>query len=122
MTAIPGVGIDLLDIGRLERALERSPGLVGRLFDPEEQAACAHARRPARHLAARFCAKEAAIKALGLRGAKMTEIVVSGGFGEHPSITLKGKAAELANQAGVTLQVSLTHERESAAAVVIASR
>ena len=60
------VGIDLLEIDRLERALARRPRLAARLFTDTELA-YAHSRpRPAMHLAARFCAKEAVVKALAL--------------------------------------------------------
>jgi holo-[acyl-carrier protein] synthase len=63
-----GVGIDLLEIERLERALQRRPRLAERLFtDAELEYALARAR-PGQHLAARFCAKEAVAKALGLTG------------------------------------------------------
>jgi holo-[acyl-carrier protein] synthase len=60
-----GVGIDLLEIGRLERALERRPRLAERLFTDGELAYARSRHRPGRHLAARFAAKEAALKALG---------------------------------------------------------
>ena len=56
-----GVGIDLLEIDRLERALARRPRLAARLFTDGERAAVADVPRPARHLAARFCAKEAVV-------------------------------------------------------------
>ena len=68
LTGVPGVpalGIDLIEIDRVERALERRPRLADRLFRPGELDACRDRARPARHLAARFAAKEAAIKALG---------------------------------------------------------
>ena len=62
-----GVGIDLLEIERLERALERRPRLAERLFtDAERGLRGRRGRGPAMHLAARFCAKEAVAKALGL--------------------------------------------------------
>src|SRR5207302_8210029 len=60
------VGIDLLEIERLERALERRPRLADRLFTDEERAYAGARARPGQHLAARFCAKEAVAKALGL--------------------------------------------------------
>ena len=60
-----GIGIDLLEIGRLERALERRPQLAERLFTDGELAYARSRHRPGRHLAARFAAKEAAVKALG---------------------------------------------------------
>ena len=61
-----GIGIDLLEIDRLERALARRPRLAERLFTDAELDYAAARARPAQHLAARFCAKEAVAKALGL--------------------------------------------------------
>jgi holo-[acyl-carrier protein] synthase len=61
------IGIDLIEIGRLERALERRPRLAERLFSPAELEFASARARPGRHLAARFAAKEATVKALGLR-------------------------------------------------------
>ena len=121
MTSDPGVpalGIDLIEIDRVERALQRRPRLAARLFRPGELRACEDRARPARHLAARFAAKEAAIKALG------------GGFGPldvevvgdpAPQLQLHGRAAAIAADRGVRLSVSLTHSRDNAAAVVFAS-
>ena len=63
-----GVGIDLLEIDRLERALERHPRLAERVFTQAERDYARERARPARHLAARFAAKEAVVKALGLSG------------------------------------------------------
>ncbi len=111
-----GVGIDLLEIGRLERALQRHPRLAERVFtDAERQYAQARAR-PARHLAARFAAKEAVVKALALRGGfGLGDIEVLAG--EPPAVRLSGHAAEVA--AGRRIDVSLTHSRDFAAAVAI---
>ena len=61
-----GIGIDLLEIERLERAIARRPGLAERLFTDGERAYAPRRARPAMHLAARFCAKEAVAKALAL--------------------------------------------------------
>lgn len=115
---IPGLGIDLIEIDRVERALERRPRLAERLFHPGELDACAARARPARHLAARFAAKEAAIKALG-GGCGPRDVEVVGG--PAPALRLHGRAASLAAERGVSLAVSLTHSRDSAAAVVLAS-
>ena len=72
------VGIDLLEIDRLERALERTPRLAERLFtDAEREYAAAHGR-PGQHLAARFCAKEAVAKALDLRSWNFRDVEVLG--------------------------------------------
>ena len=69
------VGIDLIEIDRVERALERRPRLAERLFTPAELAYAQGRARPGRHLAARFAAKEAVIKALG-QGVPPNEIEV----------------------------------------------
>ena len=116
----PGLGIDLIEIERVERALERRPRLAERLFTERELAYARSRRRPGSHLAARFAAKEAAIKALGGRGVAPRDVEVVGS--EPPRLRLHGRAAELADAAGVELAVSLTHSRELAAAQVVARR
>jgi holo-[acyl-carrier protein] synthase len=111
-----GVGIDLLEIDRLERALERHPRLAERVFTPGERAYAADRARPGRHLAARFAAKEAVVKALGLAGGfGLREIEVLAG--EPPAVRLSGRAAEAA--AGERVEISLTHSRDYAAAVAV---
>jgi holo-[acyl-carrier protein] synthase len=116
------IGIDLLEIERLERALERRPGLAERLFRQGELAFAASRARPATHLAARFAAKEAAVKALGGPAVPLRDIEVEGGGNEAPRLRLHDRAAAVAAEQGVALAVSLTHSRETAAAVVIATR
>ncbi len=115
-----GIGIDLLDIGRLERALERRPRLAERLFTDGELAYARSRHRPGRHLAARFAAKEAALKALGSGALALREIEVTGGDDEAPRLRLHGRAAAFAGERGVELQVSLTHSQKLAAAAVLA--
>jgi holo-[acyl-carrier protein] synthase len=114
-----GIGIDLLEVERLEAALARRPRLAQRLFTEAELAGARSRGRPGRHLAARFAAKEAAIKALGV-GVPVREVEVEGGGREAPRLRLHGRAAALAEERGVELQVSLTHSGEVAAAVVLA--
>jgi holo-[acyl-carrier protein] synthase len=117
-----GIGIDLLEIRRLEQALGRRPPLAKRLFTDGELAYAGSRRRPGRHLAARFAAKEAAVKALGGAGALAPrEIEVVAGSGpQTPRLRLHGRAAAVAADQGVALRVSLTHSRELAAAIVVA--
>jgi holo-[acyl-carrier protein] synthase len=112
------VGIDLLEIDRLERALERRPRLAERLFTDAERAYAASQARPGQHLAARFCAKEAVAKALGLRAWNFRDVEVLGGDGP-PELRLYGAAAARAAALGVEVNVSLTHTRGDAAAVAI---
>jgi holo-[acyl-carrier protein] synthase len=112
-----GVGIDLLEIERMERALERHPRLADRVFTAAEREYAAAKARPGRHLAARFAAKEAVAKALGLRsvlGLGEIEVVA----GEPPTVRLSGRAAEAAP--GRRVEISLTHSGDNAAAVAIA--
>jgi holo-[acyl-carrier protein] synthase len=111
-----GVGIDLIEIARVERALERRPRLAERLFTSDELAYARDRARPGRHLAARFAAKEAVIKALG-RGLAPREIEVEAG--EPPHVRLHGRAAEVAGDTEIA--ISLTHSRETAGAVAIAT-
>jgi holo-[acyl-carrier protein] synthase len=111
-----GVGIDLLEIDRLERALERHPRLAERVFTEGEREYAAARARPGRHLAARFAAKEAVVKALGLQGGfGLREIEVLAGA--PPSVRLSGRAADAAN--GGSVSISLTHSQGFAAAVAI---
>lgn len=112
------IGLDLLDVGRLERALERRPALADRLFTAGERAYAAGQARPARHLAARFCAKEAVTKALRLGALRPLEVEVVG-EGGPPSVRLHGAAAARAAELGVAVEVSLTHDRELAGAVAV---
>jgi holo-[acyl-carrier protein] synthase len=119
---VNGIGIDLLEIGRLERALERRPRLAERLFRPGELEYARSRRRPARHLAARFAAKEAALKALGVGGLGLRDVEVAGGDREPPRLLLHGRVAAAAAAADLELSVSLTHSHELAAAVVRAER
>jgi holo-[acyl-carrier protein] synthase len=112
------VGIDLLDIDRLERALERRPRLAQRLFTEAERAYAAERARPVQHLAARFCAKEAVAKALALEAWSFQDVEVCGGGA--PEVRLSGAAAARAETLGVSVSVSLTHTQREAAAVAIA--
>jgi holo-[acyl-carrier protein] synthase len=116
----PSVGIDLLEIERLERALDRRPGLAQRLFTDAERAYAASRARPGQHLAARFCAKEAVAKALGMAAwdFRDVEVVSQGG---PPEVALHGAVARRAADLGVEIQVSLTHTSSQAAAVAIAA-
>jgi holo-[acyl-carrier protein] synthase len=113
---VPGVGIDLIEIDRIERALRRHPRLAERVFSVAELEYAGARARPGRHLAARFAAKEAVVKALGLKGGfGLREIEVVAG--EPPRVRLAGRAAAAA--AGREVEISLTHSRENAAAVAV---
>ena len=113
-----GVGIDLLDVERLERALERRPRLAERVFTDGERAYAAARARPAIHLAARFCAKEAVAKALGLTAWSWRDVEVIA-TGAAPKVRLSGSAGVRAAELGVTASISLTHTDTTAGAVAV---
>jgi holo-[acyl-carrier protein] synthase len=115
---VTGVGLDLLEVDRLERALERRPRLAERLFTGDERAYAETKARPAMHLAARFCAKEAVAKALGLTAWSYRDVEVVASDGP-PGIRLSGAAAERAAELGTEPVVSLTHTRGIAGAVAL---
>jgi holo-[acyl-carrier protein] synthase len=117
---VSGVGIDLLDIERLERALERRPRLAERLFTDAEREYARSRPRPVMHLAARFCAKEAVAKALGLTAWSFRDVEVVASEGA-PAVRLSGSAARRAEELGVSASVSLTHTDRTAGAVALVS-
>ena len=114
------IGIDLLEIERLERALDRRPRLADRLFTEAERDYAASRARPGQHLAARFCAKEAVAKALGLEVWSFRDVEVTSAGGP-PQVALHGAVAQRASELGVSVQISLTHTRTEAGAVAIAA-
>ncbi|HEX2161641.1 MAG TPA: holo-ACP synthase, partial [Thermoleophilaceae bacterium] len=93
------IGIDLLEIARLERAVQRRPRLADRLFTPAERQYAAGKARPAQHLAARFCAKEAVAKALALNAWAFSDIEVVA-TDAAPRVRLGGSAAARASELG----------------------
>jgi holo-[acyl-carrier protein] synthase len=113
-----GVGLDLLEIERVERVLARRPGLANRLFTEGELAYARSRARPAQHLAARFCAKEAVTKALGLAVMVPHEVEILAG-GAAVDLRLHGAARARASELGVEVVVSLTHSRGIAGAVAV---
>ncbi len=113
-----GIGIDLLEVDRLESALTRRPRLAERLFSEHERDYARARPRPARHLAARFCAKEAVAKALGLTGWTFRDVEVLA-TGAAPEVRLSGTVAARAAELGGELAISLTHTDDVAGAVAI---
>lgn len=118
-----GLGIDAVEIDRFRRALARRPALAHRLFTDGERAYGARFADPAPRLAARFAAKEAAMKALGvgLGAFAFRDVEVTRSASGAPSLQVSGAAASLAQHRGVTsFQVSITHTDRTAEAVVAA--
>src|SRR5580693_7862459 len=118
-----GLGIDAVDIARFRAVLARRPGMAERLFTAGERAYAAGQVDPTPSLAARFAAKEAVMKALGVGiGAfRFTDVEVVRSGGGRPSLRVRGAAADLASDQGVgKWLVSLTHTSLLAEAVVAA--
>lgn len=116
---IAGVGVDVVEIDRFAEALRRRPRLAERCFTEAEAAYCAAKPFPPQHFAARFAAKEAVGKALGIGMTRWREVEVVRGRGA-PTIALHGRYAERARQMGVDrVHVSLTHGRDSAMAFAV---
>lgn len=125
---IVGIGIDLVDIARMRRLLERKGerAMVRMFTEGEREYARLHPE-PVRQFAARAAAKEAAYKALSgndlARSIGWRELEVESRRGHSPELVLHGRALERVRELGVTrVLLSLTHTELSAAAVVIAER
>jgi holo-[acyl-carrier protein] synthase len=116
--AIAGIGIDLIEIDRVERAIARRPRLRSRLFTAQELGYADERARPGEHLAARFCAKEAVAKSLGLEGWSFSDVEVIPG--SPPAVRLEGRAARRADELNLNVVLSLSHTRETAAAIALA--
>jgi holo-[acyl-carrier protein] synthase len=116
-----GVGVDAVEPARLQQRLERNPSLEAELFTVGERAYCASQARPIEHLAVRFCAKEAVVKALALDGFDPLEVEVLDPA-PAPVIQLHGDVAARAAALGVHVVISLTHLESIAIAVAIAER
>lgn len=120
---VVGIGIDLVEIHRMKKAIER-PLFVQRVFTPAEQAYCdSRGRQNAASYAARFAAKEAVMKALGTGlsgGGTWQDIEVLPDEQGKPVMTLSGYFGQLARKMDVTcIHVSLSHAQEYAAAQVL---
>jgi holo-[acyl-carrier protein] synthase len=121
---IVGLGVDICEIARMERAISRHPTLRDRVFTPEEIAYCDSKARPAESYAGRFAAREATIKALGgYRGRRWQDISITRHPSGAPAIRLDGNAKRRADALGVTdVLITFTHETTSAVAFAIAIR
>jgi holo-[acyl-carrier protein] synthase len=121
---IIGLGIDISEIDRMREAIERrGQALVKRVFTPAEISYCEQHRDPFERFAARFAAKEAAMKALGTgwrRGVRWVDIEVARMPSGRPELRLHGVAKEIAARMGVGhISLSITHSGNIAFAQVI---
>ncbi|MCX8159782.1 MAG: holo-ACP synthase [Candidatus Saccharicenans sp.] len=118
-----GVGVDIIEVARVEDKLSRTPGLKEKLYTPVEIAYCESKKFPFQHYAARFAAKEAFMKALGTgwsRGVKFSEIEVRNLESGQPVLEVYGRARELCREEGIIrFYVSLSHLQTKAVATVV---
>jgi holo-[acyl-carrier protein] synthase len=122
---VVGIGIDVVEIARVRRLMERwQDRFLRRVFTEAELAYALGRHDPAQHLAARFAAKEATLKALGTglsMGVRWREMEVRRAGDQRPRLALSGRTAELGAAKGVRrLHVSLSHDAGLAVAQVLA--
>ena len=118
-----GVGMDLIEVARIDKQVSAGRRFVDRIFTEREISYCQGKKNSAQNYAARFAAKEAFLKAVGIgwqKGLAFKDVeVVNDSLGK-PELVLHGKAQELVEKHHITnIQVSLTHLKEMAGAVVI---
>ena len=121
MMDVKGIGVDLAQISRLRRVVERwSDRFLRRVFTEAEIAYCRRRHDPIPHLAARFAAKEATLKALGTglsMGVNWRELEVCRARGQAPTMVLTGRSAAIARAKGASrVLLSLTHDGDYAMA------
>jgi holo-[acyl-carrier protein] synthase len=119
-----GMGTDLIETRRVQESIDRfGERFLERIFTAGEIAYCMRKKNAAESFAARFAAKEAGAKALGTgisRGVSWKEFEVKREASGKPTLSLSGRAAELAGMMGIRrVELSLTHSRELAMAVVL---
>jgi holo-[acyl-carrier protein] synthase len=112
---ILGIGVDVVDLTRFERAAERTPALLERLFTPAERT------RPLHSLAGRFAAKEALIKAIGdSTGVRWHDMEVVSNDLNNPSFVLHNAVAGIVASRGIdSIHLSMSHDAGIAVAYVI---
>lgn len=121
---IAGIGMDLVEVTRIQESLDRfGERFQRRVFTEVERAYCNALPHPALHFAARFAAKEAFLKAVGTglsQGLSWKEVGVENLPSGQPVLHVEGKARERAEQMGVThMHISLSHTQGHGAAVVV---
>jgi holo-[acyl-carrier protein] synthase len=118
-----GIGVDLCEVDRMRKALARTPTLRMRVFTEAERAYCDRRRDPTERYAARFAAKEAVMKAMGVGvgACKWREIEVAKAPSGAPSVRLHGGAARLADDRGISQWLlTMTHTHRAAEAIAVA--
>ena len=119
---VPGIGVDVVDVERMQFALERTPRIRQRLFTEAEISYCEKFRFSERHYAGRWAAKEAVTKALGCGLIQWNGVEVMRLPRQAPTVRIFGKIEWFAEMVGVRedeLHISITHSELSAVAVCV---
>jgi len=124
VTLIIGMGVDLAEVGRIKKAIERyGETFLRRVYTAGEREYCERFKNKYERFAGRFAAKEAAMKALGTgwrRGVRWVDFEVVREKGGRPTIRLDGEARKIAEELGVKrIALSITHTEAQALAQVI---
>lgn len=118
-----GIGVDLVELDRFRLALERTPGLVHRIFTEGEQAYALAKHDPTERFAARFAAKEAIMKAMGvgIGAVRLRDLEIVRAESGRPTVRLHGSAAALADEQGISeWKLTMTHTARAAEAIAVA--
>lgn len=119
-----GLGVDIVEIARMKKILERTPSFARKVFSCEECCYCEDTAAPEVHFATRFAAKEAVVKALGTgftRGIGVRDIEVKRSSKGRPYVVLSGCAKQVAKELGVReLPISLSYTHTDAVACALA--
>lgn len=120
---VTGIGVDIVEVERMAKALENGGALMNRVFTEEEISYCMARRNRFQHFAGRFAAKEAALKALGTgwtQGIRWKDVDVREGDLGKPEINFHGRAREIFEASGARRAlVTITHADKYAVALVI---
>ncbi len=120
---VVGIGVDIVEVKRIERALSNGESMVQRVFTAREIQYCMAHKNKYQHFAGRFAAKEAALKALGTgwqAGIRWKDVEVVAGELGRPMLELHGKAMEIYQESGAQRpMVTITHADDYAVAMVV---
>ncbi|MCY3775307.1 MAG: holo-ACP synthase [Candidatus Aminicenantes bacterium] len=120
---VVGIGLDIVEVERIAKALRGSKSITERVFTPEEIRYCSQRKNKYQHFAGRFAAKEAALKALGTgwqAGIRWRDVETTAGPMGEPQLTLYGKAAAIFKESKARSSLlTITHATDYAVACVV---
>ena len=120
---VVGIGLDIVEVARIAKALRGSKSITERVFTPEVIRYCSQRKNKYQHFAGRFAAKEAALKALGTgwqAGIRWRDVETTAGPTGQPELTLYGKAAAIFKESKARRSLlTITHSTDYAVACVV---